>query len=106
MAPRNAAGIWHNDDWLRQQRELGLSARKIAAIAGCTRATIETRLHQIGLLQRRERVPSVPLYLAAPEPEPDREPDEPPDCLDCPLVVTTCDGCAAYRVQPERWVRV
>ena len=107
MANRNPAGVWHNPDWLTEQRAQGKTTRQMAAAAGCSRCTIDAQLHHIGLLPDRERK-EPPQYIAPvvddePEPEP-----EPPivDCLDCPIERTSCAGCAAvYEMQGERWIR-
>ncbi len=109
MANRNAAGIWHNPDWLHEQRAQGKTTYEMAAAAGCSRASVERELHRIGLLQPRERKEPPPV-VAVPvvDDEPDDEPELPMvDCLDCPLERRTCDGCpAVYRAQEEKWIDV
>lgn len=110
MANRNAAGIWHNPDWLTEQRMIrGLTTYQIADLAGCSRASVERELHRIGLLPDRERKEPPPQYVAPvvdDEPDDEEPEQEPPDCLDCPLERGSCDGCAAlYRAQGEKWAR-
>lgn len=112
MANNNPSGLWHDKDWLREQRANGLTTYQIADLAGCSRATVEHEMHRIGLLVPRERKePPPPQYIAPvvdDEPDEEAEPVDDPllDCLDCPLERGSCDGCAAlYRAQEEMWVR-
>ncbi|MEN6507013.1 MAG: hypothetical protein ABFD92_20960 [Planctomycetaceae bacterium] len=111
MANRNPAGVWHNPDWLTEQRVVrGLTTYEIADLAGCSRASVERELHRIGLLPDRERKEPPPV-VAVPvvDDEPDDEPEPPMvDCLDCDRPEGSgCDGCAlAYEMQGELWVDV
>ncbi len=108
MANVNPSGLWHNRDWLREQRGRGLTTYQIAAAAGCSRCTVERAMHQFGLLPDRERK-EPPQYIAPPvvDDEPDEE-AEPPivDCLDCDRPEGSgCDGCAlVYEIRQEKWV--